>query len=146
MLLYTLDFILLVQRHYDTFTSRWTAPDPMGDAGGDPDWYGYCLDDPVNGADPLGLFDITTGDVVSTGVTVGIEGLKQAGKLSSRVATGLGLLTAPIGDLISPAEANKGGDFLLWKKEAAAKGWLDVLDTEEAIRERERYGKASYEE
>ena len=36
--------------------SRWTAPDPIGDAGGDPDWYGYCLDDPVNGADPLGLF------------------------------------------------------------------------------------------
>jgi hypothetical protein len=30
--------------------------DPLGDAGGDPDWYGYCLDDPVNGVDPLGLF------------------------------------------------------------------------------------------
>ena len=28
----------------------------MGEAGGDPDWYGYCLDDPVNGEDPLGLF------------------------------------------------------------------------------------------
>ncbi|QJB55826.1 hypothetical protein [Pseudodesulfovibrio sp. zrk46] len=28
----------------------------MGDAGGDDDWYGYCLDDPVNGVDPLGLF------------------------------------------------------------------------------------------
>ena len=27
----------------------------MGDAGGDSDWYGYCLDDPVNGVDPLGL-------------------------------------------------------------------------------------------
>jgi len=27
----------------------------MGDKGGDPDWYGYCLDDPVNGVDPLGL-------------------------------------------------------------------------------------------
>ncbi len=27
----------------------------MGDAGGDKDWYGYCLDDPVNGVDPLGL-------------------------------------------------------------------------------------------
>ncbi|MEZ7198736.1 hypothetical protein [Pseudodesulfovibrio karagichevae] len=25
------------------------APDPIGDKGGDPDWYGYCLDDPVNG-------------------------------------------------------------------------------------------------
>ena len=22
--------------HYDTFTSRWTAPDPLGDKGGDP--------------------------------------------------------------------------------------------------------------
>jgi hypothetical protein len=27
----------------------------FGDAGGDPDRYGYCLDDPVNGVDPLGL-------------------------------------------------------------------------------------------
>ncbi|WP_247648448.1 RHS repeat-associated core domain-containing protein [Pseudodesulfovibrio sp. zrk46] len=43
-------------RDYDPFTGRWTAPDPMGDAGGDEDWYGYCLDDPVNGVDPLGLF------------------------------------------------------------------------------------------
>jgi hypothetical protein len=31
------------------------VPDPLGDAGGDPDWYGYCLNDPVNGVDPLGL-------------------------------------------------------------------------------------------
>ncbi|WP_419785747.1 hypothetical protein [Pseudodesulfovibrio sp.] len=31
------------------------APDPLGDAGGDPDWYGYCLDDPVNANDPTGL-------------------------------------------------------------------------------------------
>ena len=30
-------------------------PDPIGDAGGDPDWYGYCLDDPVNANDPTGL-------------------------------------------------------------------------------------------
>ena len=29
---------------------------PIGDRGGGPDWYGYCLDDPVNGVDPLGLF------------------------------------------------------------------------------------------
>jgi len=50
-----LGFVRFGWRDYDTFTSRWTAPDPMGEAGGDPDWYGYCLDDPVNGADPLGL-------------------------------------------------------------------------------------------
>ncbi|MDD3311542.1 RHS repeat-associated core domain-containing protein [Pseudodesulfovibrio sp.] len=50
-----LGFVRFGWRDYDPFTSRWTAPDPMGDAGGAPDWYGYCLDDPVNGADPLGL-------------------------------------------------------------------------------------------
>ncbi len=140
-----LGFVRFGWRDYDTFTSRWTAPDPMGDAGGDSDWYGYCLDDPVNGVDPLGLFDITTGDVVSTGVTVGVEGLKQVGKISPKVATGFGLLTAPLGDWISPAEANEGEDYLLWKKEAAAKGWLDVFDSEDAILARDRYGKAPYE-
>ena len=51
-----LGFVRFGWRDYDTFTSRWTAPDPLGDEGGDPDWYGYCLDDPVNGVDPLGLF------------------------------------------------------------------------------------------
>jgi hypothetical protein len=39
--------ILFIHRSY---------PDPIGEQGGDPDWYGYCLDDPVNGVDPLGLF------------------------------------------------------------------------------------------
>jgi RHS repeat-associated protein len=50
-----LGFVRFGWRDYDTFTSRWTAPDPMGDAGGDSDWYGYCLDDPVNANDPTGL-------------------------------------------------------------------------------------------
>ena len=43
-------------RDYDANTGRGTAPDPIGDRGGDSDWYGYCLDAPVNGVDPLGLF------------------------------------------------------------------------------------------
>jgi len=51
-----LGFVRFGWRDYDAFSSRWTAPDPMGDAGGAPDWYGYCLDDPVNGADPQELF------------------------------------------------------------------------------------------
>lgn len=50
-----LGFVRFGWRDYDTFTSRWTAPDPIGDAGGDPDWYGYCLDDPINAYDPTGL-------------------------------------------------------------------------------------------
>ena len=51
-----LGFVRFGWRDYDTFTGRFTAPDPMGDGGGDKDWYGYCLGDPVNGVDPLGLF------------------------------------------------------------------------------------------
>jgi len=50
-----LGFVRFSWRDYDTYTGRWAAPDPMGDAGGDPDWYGYCLNDPVNGIDPNGL-------------------------------------------------------------------------------------------
>ena len=50
-----LGFVRFGWRDYDVNTERWTAPDPIGDKGGDPDWYGYCLDDPVNGVDPLGL-------------------------------------------------------------------------------------------
>ncbi|MEZ7198740.1 RHS repeat domain-containing protein [Pseudodesulfovibrio karagichevae] len=50
-----LGFVRFGWRDYDVRTSRWTAPDPIGDKGGDPDWYGYCLDDPVNGVDPEGL-------------------------------------------------------------------------------------------
>ncbi|SOB59839.1 protein of unknown function [Pseudodesulfovibrio profundus] len=49
-------FVRFGWRDYDPDTGRWTAQDPIGDAGGDNDWYGYCLDDPVNGIDPLGLF------------------------------------------------------------------------------------------
>jgi len=49
-----LGFVRFGWRDFDTFTGRWTAPDPLGDAGSDPDWYGYCLDDPVNGVAPLG--------------------------------------------------------------------------------------------
>ncbi|OIQ50309.1 hypothetical protein BerOc1_02240 [Pseudodesulfovibrio hydrargyri] len=50
-----LGFVRFGWRDHDVRTGRWTAPDPIGDKGGDPDWYGYCLDDPVNGVDPLGL-------------------------------------------------------------------------------------------
>uniref|UniRef100_UPI002E1226DC RHS repeat-associated core domain-containing protein n=1 Tax=Paucidesulfovibrio longus TaxID=889 RepID=UPI002E1226DC len=44
-------------RDYDPDTGRFTAKDPIGAAGGDSDWYGYCSDDPVNGRDPQGLYE-----------------------------------------------------------------------------------------
>lgn len=45
-----------VWRDYDADTGRFTALDPMGARGGDSDWYGYCVDDPVNRVDVWGLF------------------------------------------------------------------------------------------
>lgn len=58
-----LGFVRFGWRDYDVVTNRWTAPDPMGDAGGDSDWYGYCLDDPVNLVDPLGLMGSRPGSI-----------------------------------------------------------------------------------
>jgi len=42
-------------RDYDPFTGRWTTKDPILFAGGDPNLYGYVLNDPVNWVDPLGF-------------------------------------------------------------------------------------------
>ena len=43
-------------RDYDSYTSKWTAKDPIGFQGGDSNLYGYVLGDPVNFVDPLGLW------------------------------------------------------------------------------------------
>lgn len=42
-------------RDYDPDTGRWTAKDPIGFNGGDIDLYGYCLNNPVNLVDQMGL-------------------------------------------------------------------------------------------
>ncbi len=47
-----------VWRDYDADTGRFTALDPMGAKGGDNDWYGYCVDDPVNRVDVWGLWSL----------------------------------------------------------------------------------------
>jgi RHS repeat-associated protein len=43
-------------RDYDPEVGRWTAKDPILFAGGDTNLYGYVLNDPVNLADPEGLW------------------------------------------------------------------------------------------
>jgi len=42
-------------RDYDVWTGRWTAKDPIRFAGGDTNFYGYVLNDPINFVDPDGL-------------------------------------------------------------------------------------------
>jgi len=42
-------------REYDPRIGRWTGPDPIRYAGGDPILYRYVAGDPVNGTDPTGL-------------------------------------------------------------------------------------------
>jgi RHS repeat-associated protein len=51
----TTGLVHLGARDYDPTTGRWTAPDPIGFAGGDADLYRFAADDPVNNADPTGL-------------------------------------------------------------------------------------------
>lgn len=82
-----LGFVRFGWRDYDTFTGRWTAPDPIGDKGGDSDWYGYCLDDPVNGLDPLGLFQII-GDGPGGRIVGGIIGGAISGAIDGGIAMG----------------------------------------------------------
>lgn len=42
-------------RDYDPASTRWTAPDPLGAASGDPNLYRYALAEPVNTVDRNGL-------------------------------------------------------------------------------------------
>jgi len=77
----------------------------MGARGGDSDWYGYCVDDPVNRVDVWGLEwgwkDLS--DPIQTAAQMAIEKSMNVGKLASRT---FGLVTAPLGDLLFPDSLN----------------------------------------
>ena len=72
--------VRFVNRDYDPRTGRFTAPDPMGDTGGDHDLYEYCVDDPINAEDPWGL----EGGVIPGAEGVA-KGVKKAGAASTRL-------------------------------------------------------------
>jgi len=88
-----------VWRDYDADTGRFTALDPLGEKGGDNDWYGYCLDDPVNRADVWGLedswWDGPGGRIVRGGLSGAATG--AIGGAVAGAPTGVG---APIGALV----------------------------------------------
>ncbi len=82
-------------RDYDPDVGRWTAKDPIGFSGGDTDLYGYCLNDPVNWFDPLGLSAI--GEIASGIKKAIVAGAKGA-------AYSLGKAGKFIGGPIKPSE------------------------------------------
>lgn len=59
-------------RDYDPATGRFTAPDPLGDTGGDHDLYDYCVDDPVTMNDPMGLFPAALAFLGGQGLALGL--------------------------------------------------------------------------
>jgi RHS repeat-associated protein len=61
-------FVRFGYRDYYPDTGRWTAKDPILFAGGDTDLFGYCLNNPVNALDPLGLIVLYGGGGFSGGV------------------------------------------------------------------------------
>jgi RHS repeat-associated protein len=79
--------VMFGYRDYNPDTGRWTAKDPILFIGGDTDLYGYCLNDPVNLIDPLGLINwivVGKGAIATFGGGVMVVG----GALAS--ATGVG--------------------------------------------------------
>ena len=51
-------------RDYDPETGRWASKDPIGFAGGSPELYEYCSNDPLNRKDPTGLEDETEAHMI----------------------------------------------------------------------------------
>jgi RHS repeat-associated protein len=64
-------------RDYDPQTGRWTAKDPIGFLGGDPNLYGYLLNDPINFSDPTGTsaFGTAIGTLATVGVSTALAGI-----------------------------------------------------------------------
>jgi len=58
-------------RDYEPAAGRWTAKDPIGFDGSDPNLYGYVRNDPVNFVDPTGLQEEAAGTEPSGGTGSG---------------------------------------------------------------------------
>jgi len=72
---------------------RLTALGPVREGGGDSDWYGYCVDDPVNRVDAWGLEDSWWDGAGGRIVRSGLEGM-GTGAISG---AGAGTLAGGVG-------------------------------------------------
>jgi len=97
-------------RYYSPAMAKWITRDPIGEKGG-VNLYVFVLNNPVNWVDPWGL--VTLGDIISTIGTIITKELELRGVISVSLSTSITLVTAPAGDMISPAELNVGEDRIL---------------------------------
>ncbi|MGL1863642.1 MAG: RHS repeat-associated core domain-containing protein [Pseudodesulfovibrio sp.] len=138
-------------RDYDPDTGRWTAQDPIGDAGGDEDWYGYCLDDPMNGVDPMGLWswggmvDSVKGWAKSMDFSTPNKGVKgntsldQSIKADKRANSGTDTYDVDYGGSINGEE----GDPMPEKDWGA--GWNNTVGARDLEREKNRTAQRQQE-
>ncbi|MEW5774537.1 MAG: RHS repeat-associated core domain-containing protein, partial [Thermodesulfobacteriota bacterium] len=115
--------VRFLHRDYDPTIGRFTAPDPLGDTGGDHDLYDYCVDDPVGRVDPEGTLPF----LIPLAFLAG-----QAG------ATALGWLGVKAAQKGAEAAAETMGDDKLKKElpektEAMDKATTDAMKTVTAI-------------
>jgi RHS repeat-associated protein len=98
-------------RDYDPDIGRWTVKDPIFFAGGDTDLYGYCLNNPINFFDPLGLY-LTPSQKVKVSVASGIGSAVgyAVGTLAGAPNLGSGL-----GGLVASAIAAKSMEGSTWQ-------------------------------
>ncbi len=147
-------------RDYDADTGRFTALDPLGEKGGDSDWYGYCVDDPVNRVDVWGLADEEAGSLeqgqrllkagqrgISIGGAVGsliggaygvpIPGRIAGGLIGSGLGMGVQAVIEypPIRKNVDEMEAKLDK----WRKDAWNSIPLEVRDRMERMRSLEDY-------
>ena len=149
-------------RDDDPDVGRWTAKDPIGYAGGDNDLYGYCLDDPINGVDPEGLFVGAIAGVAPVAgsplapILIGATGLGLAGYGLYKTGEWLfkdddetpkkiqeGIETPQKDDLLDPYHINPGiDDTLLPDPNTVEEEHRKKGTTGEANRNKHEEGKA----
>uniref|UniRef100_UPI003139397D RHS repeat-associated core domain-containing protein n=1 Tax=Marinimicrobium sp. C2-29 TaxID=3139825 RepID=UPI003139397D len=76
-------------RDYDPETGRWTARDPIGFEGGDPNLYGYVLKNPISFRDPYGLAPWWASPLAAVTAVVGGSLMVAGGTVAAPVGLGL---------------------------------------------------------
>jgi len=100
-------------RDYDPDIGRWTAKDPILFAGGDTDLYGYCLNDPVNLVDSLGL-SFESSDIISAGIAAMTTSMKVGGLIAAGTAQAIGAVTTVLAVFALPSDLYASEDFDLY--------------------------------